>query len=215
MTMFLSRLQPKVVAQIPEPRIAKFFFADTRVALLWLIVRVYVGFQWLVAGIEKMLGVNITPGSDFLKSIGASWVFGDKAGTQIVGFLKGAIAQSTGAHPSVQGWYADFLKNIAIPNHMLFSYLVTFGETLVGLGLIFGALTGISAFFGIFLNMSFMLAGSTSTNPILAFLALFLVLAWRVAGYYGLDSVLLPILGTPWTGSLLKKPVEEPSLATK
>ncbi|HEX6797557.1 MAG TPA: hypothetical protein VF116_07580 [Ktedonobacterales bacterium] len=29
---------------------------------------------------------------------------------------------------------------------------------------------------------------------------LFLVLAWRVADYDGLDAHLLPLPGTPWTG---------------
>jgi thiosulfate dehydrogenase [quinone] large subunit len=28
--------------------------------------------------------------------------------------------------------------------------------------------------------------------------AIGLILAWRVAGYYGLDRYLLPMLGTPW-----------------
>jgi thiosulfate dehydrogenase (quinone) large subunit len=46
--------------------------------------------------------------------------------------------------------------------------------------------------------MAFMLAGTTSSNPVLAFLGLFLILAWKNAGYIGLDRYLLPILGTPW-----------------
>ena len=196
--------QANAATQIQEPAIARFFFSDTRIAALWMLIRIYVGFQWLTAGIEKMFAFNITPGADFGPVAKASsWVFGDQAGTQIKGFLLGAVKQSTGAHPSVQGWYASFLSNVAIPHSQLFAYLVTFGETLVGLGLIFGCLTGIAAFFGIFLNMSFMLAGASSTNPILATLALFLVLAWRVAGYYGLDFFVLPTLGTPWTGSLV------------
>jgi thiosulfate dehydrogenase (quinone) large subunit len=32
-----------------------------------------------------------------------------------------------------------------------------------------------------------------------------LILAWRIAGYYGVDRYLLPLLGTPWTGSLAKR----------
>jgi len=39
-------------------------------------------------------------------------------------------------------------------------------------------------------------------------LAMFVMLAWRVAGYYGVDRWLLPLLGTPWTGSLSKKEME-------
>ena len=48
------------------------------------------------------------------------------------------------------------------------------------------------------MNMSFLLAGSASTNPIMFTLAVGLMLAWKVAGYYGLDRYLLPLLGTPW-----------------
>jgi thiosulfate dehydrogenase [quinone] large subunit len=48
------------------------------------------------------------------------------------------------------------------------------------------------------LNMTFLLAGSASTNPIMFTLAIGLMLAWKVAGYYGLDRYLLPLLGTPW-----------------
>lgn len=68
----------------------------------------------------------------------------------------------------------------------------------VGLGLLFGALTGIAAFFGVLMNMSFLLAGSASTNPLLFTLGIGLILAWKVAGYYGLDRYLLPAFGAPW-----------------
>jgi len=76
--------------------------------------------------------------------------------------------------------------------------VIAFGEVLVGLGLLVGALVGIAAFFGTVMNFSFMLAGSASSTPVLFGLAVFLVLAWKVAGYWGLDRWLLPILGTPW-----------------
>jgi thiosulfate dehydrogenase (quinone) large subunit len=56
--------------------------------------------------------------------------------------------------------------------------------------------------------MNFLLAGAVSINPIIGGLAILLVLAWRVAGYYGVDRWLLPLLGTPWTGSLSKKEKE-------
>lgn len=74
-----------------------------------------------------------------------------------------------------------------------------------------GALTGIAAFFGVFMDMNYLLAGTISTNPILGLIGLFLILAWRVAGYYGVDRYLLPMLGTPWTGSLAHKAREVPS----
>ena len=202
--MSIKNIQPKSATQVPEPPLARFLFADTRIAWVWLIVRLYVGYYWLTAGFEKLTGYSINFGSTFGTKVGSSWIFTSNPGLALTGFAHGAIAQATGPYPAVQDWYAWFLQHIVIPGAGVFSYMVTFGEILVGLGLIFGILTGIAAFFGVFMNMNFLLAGAVSINPIIGGLAIFLVLAWRVAGYYGFDRWLLPLLGTPWTGTLAK-----------
>jgi thiosulfate dehydrogenase (quinone) large subunit len=198
-------LRPQVVAEIPEPPIAKFLFSDTRMAIVWLLVRLYVAYQWIPAGLEKLTGYNYTIGDEFNTGDAASrWVFnGGQDGVAFAGFLKNAIKLSTGAHPAVQDWYASFLQNVVLPNAGWFAYAITFGELAVGLGLLVGALSGIAAFFGLLMNLNFLLAGAVSINPVLGVASIFLVLGWRVAGYYGLDRYLLPWLGTPWTGSLL------------
>ncbi len=176
--------------EIEEPKFAKFLLADSRMAWLWLIIRVYVGWEWLVAGWAKVQN--------------PVWV-GDKAGVAVQGFLNAALTKATGAHPDVQGWYASFIENFALPNAVNFSYLVAYGEVLVGVALILGLFTGISAFFGTFMNLNYLLAGTVSTNPILLILQLFLILAWRISGYIGLDRWVLPKLGTPWKpGSIFK-----------
>ena len=205
-------IQPEAATHVPEPPLARFLFADTRMAWLWLIVRIYVGWQWLVAGTEKLTGYSIDIGA-FGQHTGTSWIFTSHPGAALTGFLNGAIAQASGPYPAVQGWYSWFLQHIALPITPGLSYVVTFGEILVGLGLIFGVLTGIAAFFGVFMNLNFMLAGAVSINPIIGGLALFLVLAWRIAGYYGGDRWVLPLLGTPWTGSLAKQRPEVKSTA--
>jgi thiosulfate dehydrogenase [quinone] large subunit len=87
---------------------------------------------------------------------------------------------------------------VVVPNAGIFGWLVTIGELAVGLALILGALTGIAAFFGIVMNANYLLAGTVSSNPILIILGTLLVLAWRNAGWLGLDRWLLPALGTPW-----------------
>ncbi len=176
--------------QIPEPRIARFFFADVRLSWIWLIVRVYVGWQWTSAAVEKLQG----PG----------WI-GAGAGTALKGFVGGSIKSSVGAHAAVQGWYVTLLKDIVLPHLAVWSYVVTFGELACGVGLILGLFTGIAAFSGAFMNMNYMMAGAVSINPILLFLELFLILAWRVAGYVGLDFFVLPFLGTPWSRGPLPK----------
>lgn len=198
-------IKPKTATQIPEPPLARFLFADTRIAWFWLIVRLYVGYEWLTAGWEKLTGYSIGFGSFGQATKGGAWVFSAHDGAAIKGFVMGAIAQSHGTFPAVQGWYATFLQSFVLPNAATFAYFVTFGEVLVGIALILGILTGIASFFGVFMNLNYLLAGTVSTNPILGFLALFLILAWRIAGYYGVDRYLLPLLGTPWTGSLAHK----------
>src|SRR5579862_176819 len=199
----VSAIHPQSATAIPEPPLARFLFADRRMAWLWLIVRVYAGYAWFSAGWEKLTGNSINLDSTFGKKTGSPWVFTANSGAAMQGFVKYALTQATGSHPAVQGWYANFLQTFVLPHPAVWAYLITFGELAVGLGLIFGVLTGIAAFFGVFMNLNYLLAGAVSTNPILGFLGLFLILAWRIAGYYGADRYLLPLLGTPWTGSLV------------
>lgn len=211
---------PERVTQIPESPLIRFLFADTHMAWFWLIVRLYLGLSWLGAAIGKLTGYDLANGKMY-----ASWVFGAHNGEAITAFTKYVIAHG-GASPftAFPEWfvgapdgYISFLQSIVLPHAALFLYLATFGELFVSLGLIFGAFTGIAAFFGLFMNLNFVLTGVVSVSPTMAILALFIVLAWRVAGYYGVDHWLLPLLGTPWTGSLIHQkrfdaPKPSPSL---
>jgi thiosulfate dehydrogenase (quinone) large subunit len=90
------------------------------------------------------------------------------------------------------------LQAFVLPYAAVWSWAITVGEILVGVGLIVGCLTGIAAFFGGLMSINYLFAGTVSSNPLLFILAIGLVLAWRVAGWYGLDRWVLPYLGTPW-----------------
>jgi thiosulfate dehydrogenase [quinone] large subunit len=173
----------KTVITMEDPPIARFLFSDVRFSWFWLIVRLYTGYVWLAAGWEKI--------------ISPAWV-GAQAGTALTGFVNGALKQTAGAHPNVQGWYAAFLQDIVLPAAPLWSGIVAFGELAVGIALILGIFTGIAAFFGGFMNVNYLLAGTVSTNPFLFVFATWLVLAWKTAGWIGLDHWIFPALGTPW-----------------
>ena len=175
--------RPSSPADFSEPRWARSLFHEGRAAWLWLIVRLYLGWQWLDAGLGKL-------GS-------TAWV-GHDAGAALSGFAGNAISETSGAHPQVQGWYGSFLQNVVLPHAGVFSYLVVAGELAVGVALILGAFTGIAAFFGVFMNANYLLAGSVSTNPLMIMLGVLVMLAWRNAGWIGLDRWLLPAIGTPW-----------------
>lgn len=153
--------------------------SDKRISILWTILRLWIGYEWLKAGLGKITS--------------PAWV-GDKAGTAVGGFLKGALAKATGDHPAVQGWYAGFIENFALPNAKLFSYLVAFGEVLVGISLILGLLTTVGLVAGALMNLNFLLAGTTSTNPTMYTGAILLLIAGANAYYLGLDRFVLPYI---------------------
>lgn len=159
--------------------ISNFFIANTKSAPIWFLIRLYVGWVWISAGLEKIHD--------------SSWV-GNGAGTSLTKFVHYALTKTGGVHPDVQGWYASFLEHVVLPHVVFWSYIVVAGELIVGFALIFGLFVGISAFVGIFMNLNYMLAGTVSINPILFTLGIGLVLAWRVAGYWGIDIFALPAL---------------------
>jgi thiosulfate dehydrogenase [quinone] large subunit len=173
----------RAIETLEDPPIARALFGNVRWAWIWLILRLYAGYEWFSAGLEKVQS--------------PAWV-GPTAGTAITGFAKGALNKASGDHPDVQDWYAAFLQNVVLPNASLWGHLIAYGELLVGVALILGLFTGIAAFFGSFMNANYLLAGTVSTNPILFAIATFLVLAWKIAGWWGLDRWILPALGTPW-----------------
>lgn len=79
-----------------------------------------------------------------------------------------------------------------------FAKLIVPGEMAVRLGLILGVFTGIAAFFAALMNWNFLMLGIVSVNPVFLPIGAGIMLAWKTAGYYGLDRWLLPALGTPW-----------------
>jgi thiosulfate dehydrogenase [quinone] large subunit len=171
--------------EIEGPGFARFLFNNRRAGLFWLPIRLFVGFSWLESGWGKFT------------SEGNAWLGG---GAPLRAYWERAAAIPEEGRPPISfEWYRDFINVLLNGNHEgWFSYVIVFGELAIGVGLILGALTGVAAFFGAFMNMSFLLAGSASTNPIMFTFAVGLMLAWKVAGYYGLDRYLLPLLGTPW-----------------
>ncbi|HEY4693325.1 MAG TPA: DoxX family protein, partial [Bellilinea sp.] len=104
-------------------------------------------------------------------------------------------------------WYRTFIQAMLDSgSYVWFSKLVVAGEIIIGAALILGLFTGIAAFAGGFMNWNFMMAGTASINPILFTLSILLILAWKNAGWLGLDRWVLPLLGTPWQPGKAFKP---------
>ena len=144
----------------------KFLRENKVVSWVLLVFRLYVGYEFLMAGWEKLTGPKTFSS---------------------LGFLKNALTMANGPHAAVQGWWVPFLKGFAIPNHSFFDVAIPYGEVLVGLGLILGCLTTYAIFFGMVMNFAYMFSGTVSTNPQLILLSIFIIAAGANAGKIGLD----------------------------
>lgn len=110
---------------------------------LFTVLRLYLGYDCMIAGYEKL-----------------------HKGFDTAGSLKNAITNPVkGPEGSmVFRWYVSFLKHYALPNVHIFNVIVPVGEFLVGLGLLLGCLTTAAMFLGLVMNFAYLFAGTVSSN---------------------------------------------------
>jgi thiosulfate dehydrogenase (quinone) large subunit len=175
---------PAALGQVNDPVGWRLLMGNIYFALFWLPMRFFLGRDWLSHGAQKL--------------VDPAWMNGGEA---LRGFWERAVVVPETGRPAITyDWFRQLLQYMLDHGwYTWFAKLVVWGEVLVGLGLLVGALVGLSAFVGTFMNFNYMLAGSASTNPVLFGLAVFLVLASKVGGHWGLDRRLLSALGTPWS----------------
>ena len=77
------------------------------------------------------------------------------------------------------------------------------GLTLAGIALILGVLTGPAAFVGGCLSIGLWDSAGVLVVTLLFAAVVWLVLAWKTAGWIGFDRWLLPLIGMPWRGGEL------------
>ena len=198
----MQEIRRTKLSDVQEPKLAEYFFASMSSSWIWLVLRLWLGIAWFQSGWGKLNNPAWMESGEALKNF----------------WLRAVAMPDSPARPVITyDWYRGFLQFLLDTNsHTWFAKLVPLGETLIGAALILGAFVGIAAFFGAFMNMNFMLAGTASTNPVLLLVAMLLILAWKVAGYYGLDRWILPALGTPWyAGWLMRLPRKIPPIVPR
>ena len=172
---------------IEDPPIARFLFSDVRMAWVWLVIRIWLGYQWIDAALHKINN--------------PAWV---ETGAALRGFWTNAVqVPEEGRPPIAFDWYRNFIA-FMLENewYTWFGKVIAYGELLVGIALLAGFLVGLAAFFGAAMNWNFIMAGTASTNGLLLLLSVLLMLAWKIAGYIGLDYFILRWLGVPWSTDL-------------
>lgn len=142
-------------------------------SFILLVLRVWLGWQWFMDGLGKVTGP---------KAFDAS------------GYLHGVIAHPV-TGPTGKVLYAPynaFIQHIALPGSGFFSFLVKWGELLVGLGLLLGTLTTAAVFFALLMNFMYLFAGTVSSNPLYVFIGGLILFAGFNAGKWGGDYWVIP-----------------------
>lgn len=170
-------------------------FRDPRWRPVWLLLRLWLGYQWLEAGLHKVADPR--------------WMV---TGEALQSYWLRAAGLVPGANPTIKyAWYESFIRWLAeTGQHLWFAKLVAVGELLVGVGLLVGGLTVLAAAFGAFMNLNYMLAGTASTNPVLYTAAILLIAAGPAAYHWGVDRFLLP-----WLKNRLARALARPRLAER
>ena len=98
-------------------------------------------------------------------------------------------------------WYKDFLEGPVLSNAKLWATLQTYAEVAVGIGLVLGLLTGLSALVGLFLALNYGLATQWMSFGqqgfhLLLITSMVIFLAARAGRAWGIDrAVLLSVSG--------------------
>lgn len=175
------RLQGNVRRVVQDPPVIAALFGGTRFTWLWLAARVYLGWELLSAGRQKLQD--------------PMWM---ESGTALQQVWQEA-ARSAADGSAATGWHRELLQFlIAQEWHGWIAPGIAVGETLIGIAVILGLFTGIAAFGGGLMAFTAVLAGSTTANPLLFTIAVLLVLAWKTGGWIGLDRWVLPLASRPW-----------------
>lgn len=175
---------------LESPALINALFTDKRAAFIWLAARLWLGWQWIEAALNKLSNPGWTQTGEALK-----------------GFWTAAIqVPAEGRPPIAFEWYRAFIQFMLDSKaYVWFAKVIPVGELLIGTALILGLFVGATAFLAGFMNWNFIMAGSASVNGVFFGLAVFLVLAWKIAGYFGLDYFILPRIGDLWSPAPAQK----------
>lgn len=152
---------------------------NKNLSIVWTLLRIWLGWQWLEAGLNKIGDPK--------------WM---ESGIALKGYWAKALGAVPNSTPAIKyGWYQSFIQGLHDGGHYTwFAKMVVFGEVLTGIALILGAATVFSLLAGAFMNLNYMLAGSASSNPVMYTAAILLLVAGAAAYRYGVDRYLLHYL---------------------
>jgi thiosulfate dehydrogenase (quinone) large subunit len=152
----------------------------TRPAQWLAVLRIVVGLYFVKSLVTKM-SVVLVGGVLPIPAVSERWL----------NVMPKIVARQASENPL--SFYKHFLEGTVLPNSSLFAQLTAWGETVVGLGLTLGLLTGLASLVGLFLVTNYGLAtqwmspGQQGFHLVLFFLMLAFFFA-RAGRTWGLDG---------------------------
>ena len=102
-------------------KIADWLYRSKAASVVWLVARLWLGYEWLNAGYQKLWGSE-------------NAAFWNGGGAAVKGFATSGIAGSTaGKGGASYGWWAGFLHNVVIPNASWIAKFIALGELAIGI----------------------------------------------------------------------------------
>jgi uncharacterized membrane protein YphA (DoxX/SURF4 family) len=166
---------PTVAAHLRS--IVRWPFTNRLASPIWLAVRLYLAYTWFTMGLDKF-------SSGFLT--------GDPIGQMLGMAGNGALPVPLEAYRPVARWLVDLGLT------PLLSHSMPFLELAVALSFISGILLVPAALGAVFLNANFLLSGVgiAQLDGLCIVLQLLLLLAFRVAGYIGVQRITMRVISS-------------------
>ena len=130
-------------------------------------LRLFIGIGWIRACLEKF--------------ITAGW----PNGTSLVEFFNQQLSGGQVVFP----FYRDLITQVFAPNALALSWIIMIGQLLVGMAIMFGALTNFALLMGMFMNLNFILAGMITPSAFYIVIQAALLVA-NTGAVFGLDYYL-------------------------
>lgn len=138
-------------------------------SVFWVaILRIYLGYRWLLSGLEK---------------VHSGWL---AEGTKLV-----AGASTSPIGPNTPEWYVHFMEKFVFPHALFFQTLITLSELAIGVCLILGLFTTLASLGSLFMLINFMISGS---GDMWFFMVTIAVLFSGAGHSFGIDKYLIPAL---------------------
>ena len=165
---------------------------------LWLaVLRVYLGFIWLIEGLKKVREGWLDPAKNFIVTMPRAWDVPLEStdavtnATQVTQYWPEPILKKP---PLIYQW---FMETFIEPNAYIFQVSVVLAEIAIGLALIVGFLTILASLASIFLCFNFILSAMAGTE-ILWYIFAGIAMFGGAGRAFGLDYYVIPWIKNWW-----------------